>query len=55
MSNTIQTIYTDSANTNALYPRTKTTAVSDNDGNVLGNVAVYNATILSSGVNTVTV
>ena len=55
MSDTIQTIYTDSAKTDALYPRTKTTAVSDNDGNVLGNVAVYNATTLSSGVNTVKV
>lgn len=32
-----------------LYPRTKTGAVSDNDGNSLGNVAVCNYTTLSSG------
>ena len=38
-----------------LYPRTKASAVSDNDGNTLGNIAVWNALDVASGVNTVNV
>lgn len=50
MANKITTLYEDSAKTTALYPRTKTSAVSDNDGNTLGEVAVYHAQDLASGV-----
>lgn len=55
MANIVTTLFSDSAKTNALYPRTKTSAVSDNDGNTLGNIAVWNALDVASGVDTVKV
>lgn len=51
MSTRITTLFEDEANTNALYPRTKASAVSDDDGNVLGNMATYNMTDVASGVD----
>lgn len=51
MASKVTTLYEDSAKTNALYPRTKTSAVSDNDGNALGNIAVYNAETVVGGAN----
>ena len=51
MASKVTTLYEDSAKTNALYPRTKASAVSDNDGNVLGNIAVYNAETVVGGAN----
>ena len=50
MANKITTLYEDSAKTTAIYPRTKASAVSDNDGNALGEVAVYHAQDLAGGV-----
>jgi len=39
----IVTLYEDAAQTKAIYPRTKITAVSDENGNTLGNVAMFNS------------
>lgn len=47
----IKTLYTDKALTEALYPRTKFNAVSDDNGNVLGNVASLQYTKVMSGVD----
>ena len=47
----VTTLFEDSAKTTELYPRTKTIAVSDSEGNSLGNVAVYNAINLDGTVN----
>ena len=41
MANKITTLL-DSNNSDQLYPRTKFAAVSDDDGNLLGNIASYN-------------
>ena len=51
----VTTLFEDSAKTVELYPRTKTSAVSDSDGNTLGDVAVWNALNVVSGVNAVKV
>lgn len=49
MANKITTLV-DTTNNDQLYPRTKASAVSDDDGNALGNIAVYNAQTIISGV-----
>ena len=53
MAGQVTTLFSDSAKTNELYPRTKTSAVSDADGNTLGDLAVYNAVTVGTGVNAV--
>lgn len=54
MANKVTTLI-DVSTQDELYPRTKTSAVSDSDGNTLGDVAVWNALDVASGVNTVKV
>lgn len=51
MAGKVTTLLDANDNTIQLYPRTKTSAVSDDDGNSLGNIAVYNGQTLASGVN----
>lgn len=55
MANIVTTLFSDSAKTNALYPRTKASAVSDNDGNTLGNVAVCNYAVTENNVSPINV
>lgn len=54
MANKVTTLI-DVSTQDELYPRTKASAVSDNDGNTLGNVAVCNYTVAGSGVNPINV
>ncbi len=49
MANKVTTLV-DSTTNDQLYPRTKASAVSDDDGNALGNVAVYNATTIIDNI-----
>ena len=51
----VTTLFEDSSKTVELYPRTKTSAVSDADGNTLGDLAVYNAITIGSGIGTLSV
>jgi len=55
MANKVTTLVDASDNTTQLYPRTKASAVTDDNGNALGSVAVYNAQTVLSGVDTVIV
>lgn len=55
MAGQVTTLFSDSAKQNELYPRTKTSAVSDANGNTLGDLAVYNAFTIISGVNPISV
>ena len=55
MSSKITTLFEDEAKTNALYPRTKASAVSDDNGNTLGNIATYGFTPVASGADPVKV
>lgn len=50
MAGQVTTLFSDSAKTNELYPRTKTSAVSDANNHTLGDLAVYNAQTVASGV-----
>lgn len=54
MANKVTTLI-DVSTQDELYPRTKASAVSDADGNTLGNIAVWNAIDVASGVDTVKV
>lgn len=49
----IKTLYTDKALTEALYPRTKFNAVSDDNGNVLGNIGTLNIKDVASGLDAI--
>ena len=49
MANKVTTLI-DSTTNDQLYPRTKASAVSDDNGNTLGNVAVYNAVTVLDNV-----
>ena len=55
MAGQVTTLFSDSAKTNELYPRTKTSAVSDANNHTLGDLAVYNAITVGTGVNAVSV
>lgn len=48
----IITLFEDSSKEKALYPRTKISAVSDGDGNTLGNVSLFNSDIISDASST---
>ena len=54
MANKVTTLI-DVSTQDELYPRTKASAVSDNDGNSLGNIAVWNALNVASGIETLKV
>lgn len=50
MSSKIETLYTDSAKTNAIYPRTKVSAISDDEGKPLSDViSEINTAITNAG------
>ena len=53
MAGKVTTLFEDSAKTSPLFPRTKTTAVSDADNHPLGNLAVYNAETVISGIDSI--
>lgn len=55
MASKVTTLYEDSAKTNALYPRTKVSAVSDNNGNALEALLNAKQNQLVSGTNIKTV
>lgn len=48
----ITTLFSDEAKTDALYPRTKFNAVSDDNGNILGTIAVLNSIDISGSTTT---
>jgi len=53
MPSYIKTLFEDENHTNAIYPRTKASAVSDNEGNALGNMATMNAQDVLGGIGTI--
>ena len=55
MAGKVTTLFEDSAKTQAIFPRTKASAVSDADNHPLGNVAVYSAETVASGVDEISI
>lgn len=55
MATLIKTIYDDAQHTNEIAPRTKFSAVSDDDGAILGDVASFTSTNVLSGANPIEV